>query len=71
MLIFWWALPQPPKTDTETFEVNMTNQFQDIAKKEFQQQLPLLPHKQILFGNVYIEENHFTFFSRRNILDNR
>ena len=32
-LIFCWLLPLLVKTDAATFEVNMVNNYQDIAKK--------------------------------------
>ena len=42
--IFSWLFLLLVKIDTATFEVNMTNHSQDITKKQFQQQLTVLPH---------------------------
>ena len=56
MLIFYWLVPFLAKIDAATFEVNMTNQSQDIMKKQFQQQLKIPSHKQILSCNMYTNE---------------
>ena len=40
-----------------TFRVNMTNNSQDITKKQYQQQLTVPPHKQTLVRNSYMEKN--------------
>ena len=40
-----------------TFRANMTNNSQDITKKQYQQQLTVPPHKQTLVRNSYMEKN--------------
>ena len=40
-----------------TFRVNMTNNSQDITKKQYQQQFSVPPHKQTLVWNSYMEKN--------------
>ena len=45
----------PVKFDAASLEVNVANHSQDIAKKQFQQQLTLEPHKQNLLHNAYME----------------
>ena len=42
---------------------------QDITKN-FQGQLTVPSHEQTLLRNAFMEEKYFTFFLRRNIVDN-
>ena len=50
------------KISPTTFELNMTNHFQNITIKQFQRKLMLPAHKQTLLRNTYLEEKYFTFF---------
>ena len=63
--MFCWLLPLLVKIDVATFEVNMTNHSQDIAKKHFQQQLAVPPYNETLLRNTYIEENYIIFFFKK------
>ena len=57
--------------DAVKSEINMGNFFQDISKKQIQEQLMAVPYKQPLLQNEYMEEKYFKFFLRKNIIVNR
>ena len=59
--MFCWLLPLLVKIDVATFEVNMTNHSQDIAKK----QLAVPPYNETLLRNTYIDENYIIFFFKK------
>ena len=67
VLIIFWLLV---KIDTVRCEVDMTYHSQNITKKRFKRQLAVPPRKETLLRKTYMEEKHFTFFLRRNIMDN-
>ena len=60
--IIYCLLPLLLKIDTATFDVNMTNYFQDIIKNQFQRLLTVPPYKLTLFCNTYMEEKYFALF---------
>ena len=60
--IIYCLLPLLLKNDTATFQVNMTNYFQDIIKNQFQRLLTVPPYKLTLLCKTYMEEKYFALF---------
>ena len=56
VLIFFWFLPLLVKINAVTFEVNMVNQSQDIAKKQFQRQLAPPPLTYFIVQSIYMDK---------------
>lgn len=56
------------KIDDATFEVNITNNFQDITKKQFQWQLRVPPHRQTFLHHTFMDENYFTLLMKYSCL---
>ena len=54
LLMFCWLLPLLVKTDVATLEVNITDHFQDITKKQFQRKQTVPLHKQKTFIVKYV-----------------
>ena len=52
MLLHYSLLPVLVKIGAATFEVNAKSRSQNIAKKYFQRQLTVPPHKQVLLYNT-------------------
>ena len=68
---FCWLLPLLIQSDAVKYEISMTNYSQDITKKQFHWRLPVLPHKQSLLRNRYLEEINFTFFLKEKYCINK
>ena len=60
VLIICWLLPLLVEIDAATFVVNMTNQSQDITKKQFRRQLSLPPLT--LYCTIHIWKENISCF---------